>query len=253
MIPVAAPVPEIIRLEGITKGFRIGVLDMMILNGIDLVITRGECTAIIGTSGGGKSTLMNIIGLLDEPTGGRYLLEGENVLNIDDDHLSEIRASRLGFVFQQFNLLPRLTAVENVALPLVYRGIGKREGEARALALLEKVGMKDRAWHRPTELSGGQQQRVAVARALVGNPSLLLADEPTGALDTRVSQEIMDLFLQLNREDGITLVIITHDMKIASQCRRQIRIKDGLILDEPAARPGAARLATAAAGGGACS
>jgi len=229
---MSAEPAEVIRLEGITKSFKIGVLDMTILKGIDLTIAKGECTAIIGTSGGGKSTLMNIIGLLDEPSSGRYVLEGENVLNIDDDRLSEIRAQKIGFVFQQFNLLPRLTAVENVALPLVYRGFSKRDGEATAMRLLEKVGMKDRAWHKPTELSGGQQQRVAVARALVANPSLILADEPTGALDTRVGQEIMDLFLQLNRDDGITVVIITHDLKIAAQCQRQVRIKDGLIMDE---------------------
>lgn len=224
--------PEVIRLEGIQKSFRIGVLDMPILKGIDLVVGKGELTAIVGTSGGGKSTLMNIIGLLDEPTSGRYFLEGENVLSLDDDRLSEIRARKIGFVFQQFNLLPRSTALENVALPLVYRGVSRGEGEARALAMLEKVGMKDRAWHRPAELSGGQQQRVAVARALVGNPSLILADEPTGALDTRVGQEIMDLFASLNRDDGITVVIITHDLRMAAQCRRQVRIRDGLVLDE---------------------
>ena len=229
-------VSEIVRLEGICKAFRVGNFDMRILNGIDLTIERGELTAIIGTSGGGKSTLMNIIGLLDEPTAGHYRLEGENVPRMDDDRLSEIRARKIGFVFQQFNLLLRLTAIENVALPLVYRGLTKRESETRAMALLEKVSMKERARHRPTELSGGQQQRIAVARALIGQPSLILADEPTGALDTRVSQEIMDLFKSLNRDDGITVVVITHDLKIAAQCRRQVRIKDGLILDETAQR-----------------
>ncbi len=229
--------PEVIRLEGIRKSFRIGVLDMPILNGIDLTVGKGELTAVVGTSGGGKSTLMNIIGLLDEPTSGHYLLEGENVLSLDDDRLSDIRARKIGFVFQQFNLLPRSTALENVALPLVYRGVSRGEGEARAMAMLEKVGMKDRARHRPAELSGGQQQRVAVARALVGTPSLILADEPTGALDTRVGQEIMDLFTSLNRDDGITVVIITHDLSMAARCRRQVRIRDGRIVDETAGGP----------------
>jgi putative ABC transport system ATP-binding protein len=225
-------VAEVIRLERIEKSFRIGPVDLKVLKGIDLVIGRGECTAIIGTSGGGKSTLMNIIGMLDTPSSGSYFFEGQNILTLDDHDLSAIRGSKIGFVFQQFNLLPRQTAVENVCLPLVYQGVPDAESEARAMVMLEKVGMGERGQHTPTELSGGQQQRVAIARALVGNPSILLADEPTGALDSRVGQEIMELFLQLNRDLGITLVMITHDPKIAAMCRRQVRITDGLLVPE---------------------
>lgn len=226
------PSREVIRLERIEKSFRIGPVDLQVLKGIDLVIERGECTAIIGTSGGGKSTLMNIIGMLDTPSSGRYFFEGQNVLTLDDHDLSAIRGRKIGFVFQQFNLLTKQTAVENVCLPLIYQGVPDAECEARAMVMLEKVGMGERSHHTPTELSGGQQQRVAIARALVGNPSIILADEPTGALDSRVGHEIMELFLQLNRDLGITIVMITHDPKIAEMCRRQVRIRDGLLVHE---------------------
>ncbi|NCB39206.1 MAG: ABC transporter ATP-binding protein [Erysipelotrichia bacterium] len=219
----------VIQLRDIKKNFRVGVLDLPILKGIDLSIYKGEMAAITGTSGGGKSTLMNIIGLLDEPSSGAYSFEGKEVINLNDDELSGIRNEKIGFVFQQFNLLPRLSAAENVAMPLLYRGESIRKSNMIARSFLEKVGMGDRADHNPMELSGGQQQRVAVARALAGNPSVILADEPTGALDTRVGQEIMDLFLRLNKEDGITIVMITHDPRIAAQCEKCFNISDGLI------------------------
>ncbi|MDD2997937.1 MAG: ABC transporter ATP-binding protein [Candidatus Riflebacteria bacterium] len=219
----------VIQLRDIKKNFRVGVLDLPILKGIDLSIYKGEMAAITGTSGGGKSTLMNIIGLLDEPSSGAYSFEGKEVINLNDDELSGIRNEKIGFVFQQFNLLPRLSAAENVAMPLLYRGESIRKSNMIARSFLEKVGMGDRADHNPMELSGGQQQRVAVARALAGNPSVILADEPTGALDTRVGQEIMDLFLRLNKEDRITIVMITHDPRIAAQCEKCFNISDGLI------------------------
>jgi len=222
---------EVIRLERIEKKYRVGTVDLPVLRGIDLTIGRGECAAIIGTSGGGKSTLMNIIGMLDTPTAGRYFFEGQDVLALDDGGLSTIRGRRIGFVFQQFNLLPRQTAVENVCLPLVYQSVPEHEALSRARQILEKVGMGDRGDHLPTELSGGQQQRVAIARALVGSPSIVLADEPTGALDSHVGQEIMQLFLQLNHDLKITIVMITHDPKVAAQCTRQVRIRDGLLED----------------------
>lgn len=219
----------VIQLRSIKKNFRVGILDLPVLKGIDLSIFKGEMAAITGTSGGGKSTLMNIIGLLDEPTSGNYSFEGKEIINLNDDELSDIRNKKIGFVFQQFNLLPRLSAAENVAMPLLYRGESIRKSGMIARSFLEKVGMGDRADHKPTELSGGQQQRVAIARALAGNPSIILADEPTGALDTRVGQEIMDLFLRLNREDGITIVMITHDPRIAAQCKKCFNICDGLV------------------------
>lgn len=219
----------VIELRGIKKNFRVGILDLPVLKGIDLSIYRGEMAAITGTSGGGKSTLMNIIGLLDEPTSGNYSFEGREVINLNDDELSGIRNKKIGFVFQQFNLLPRLSAAENVAMPLLYRGESIRSSNLTARSFLEKVGMGDRADHRPTELSGGQQQRVAIARALAVAPSIILADEPTGALDTRVGQEIMDLFLRLNQQDGITIVMITHDPRIAAQCKKCFNITDGLV------------------------
>lgn len=219
----------VIELRGIKKNFRVGILDLPVLKGIDLSIYRGEMAAITGTSGGGKSTLMNIIGLLDEPTSGNYSFEGREVINLNDDELSGIRNKKIGFVFQQFNLLPRLSAAENVAMPLLYRGESIRSSNLTARSFLEKVGMGDRADHRPTELSGGQQQRVAIARALAVAPSIILADEPTGALDTRVGQEIMDLFLRLNQQDGITIVMITHDPRLAAQCKKCFNITDGLV------------------------
>ncbi len=228
--------PALFHLENIRKSFQIGILKTEVLRGINLDIHAGEMTAIIGTSGGGKSTLMNIIGLLDTPTEGFYSIEGENVLALDDRALSTLRNRKIGFVFQQFNLLSKLSALENVAIPLLYRGESQSSTEKRAAAMLEKVGMAERMHHKPTELSGGQQQRVAIARALVGSPAVILADEPTGALDSKVGQEIMDLFLRLNREERITILLVTHDPKIAGQCQRVVRVKDGLVVEEGVGR-----------------
>jgi putative ABC transport system ATP-binding protein len=227
----AAPDGSLFHLEAIRKSYRMGILTTEILRGINLTVKPGEMTAIIGTSGGGKSTLMNIIGLLDVPTSGQYFFGGQNVVELDDRAISTIRNQKIGFVFQQFNLLPRLTAVENVSLPLLYRGVSEAAAYKKAKEMLEKVAMGDRGHHRPTELSGGQQQRIAVARALIGEPSIILADEPTGALDSKVGQEIMDLFIRLNREEKITIILVTHDPKIAAQCRRVVRVKDGLIVE----------------------
>ncbi len=222
-----------ISLVNIRKTYEIGPVQVEILKGANLTINQGELISIVGQSGCGKSTLMNIIGLLDTPTSGSYSLDGRLVSDFSDNELSETRNSKIGFVFQQFNLLSRLTALQNVGLPLVYRGISERKRNKAAMQVLEKVGMKDRALHRPTELSGGQQQRVAIARAIVGKPAIILADEPTGALDTKVGQEIMDLFVQLNREEKITIFVITHDMTIAKQCSGYVRMQDGIIHQKP--------------------
>ena len=217
-------------LRDIHKVYRVGPTAVEVLKGISLTIEPGELVSITGTSGCGKSTLMNIIGLLDRPSSGEYHLDGSRVEYADDDRLSLIRNRRIGFVFQQYQLLSRLNALANVLLPLVYRPEPTPDAEKRGLAMLERVGMAERAHHKPPELSGGQQQRVAIARALVGRPTLILADEPTGALDTRVGQEIMDLFRQLNRDDQITVVIITHDPGLARQCDRVITLRDGLLV-----------------------
>ena len=222
-----------LRLLDICKTYEIGPVSMDVLQDVRLDVNEGDLLSIMGPSGCGKSTLMNIMGLLDQPTSGSYLLEDREVSSMDDDELSTIRNARIGFVFQSFHLLPRFTAQENVGLPLTYRGLGAREISERSRAVLSKVGMEDRAAHRPNELSGGQQQRVAIARALVGDPAIVLADEPTGALDPRIGQEIMQLFQDLNVEEGLTVVIITHDPKIARQCNRRTRILDG-VLDEEA-------------------
>ncbi len=217
-------------LRDIHKVYRVGPTAVEVLKGISLTIEPGELVSITGTSGCGKSTLMNIIGLLDRPSSGEYHLDGSRVEYADDDRLSLIRNRRIGFVFQQYQLLSRLSALANVLLPLVYRPEPTPDAEKRGLAMLERVGMAERAHHKPPELSGGQQQRVAIARALVGQPTLILADEPTGALDTRVGQEIMTLFRQLNRDDRITVVIITHDPGIARQCDRVVTMRDGLLV-----------------------
>lgn len=219
-----------LTLTDIRKSYRIGPTEVDVLKGVNLEVQQGELLSIMGPSGCGKSTLMNIIGLLDRPTSGSFMLDGAEVTYTNDDALSEIRNQRIGFVFQQYFLLSRLTALENVALPLVYRGDGGHNTHDRCMELLKRVGMDERALHRPAELSGGQQQRVAIARALVGSPSIILADEPTGALDTRVGGEIMELFKTLNTEEGITVVIITHDPGIALQCKRVAVMKDGVIV-----------------------
>ena len=219
-----------LKLRDIRKSYRIGPTEVNVLKGVNLDIEQGELVSIMGQSGCGKSTLMNIIGLLDRPTSGSYQLSGADITYTDDDALSEIRNLRIGFVFQQYFLLSKLTAIENVELPLMYRGDAHTFTRERSMELLRRVGMDDRAGHRPSELSGGQQQRVAIARALVGKPALILADEPTGALDTQVGREIMELFRTLNREDGITIVIITHDPGIARQCGRVAVMNDGVIV-----------------------
>jgi putative ABC transport system ATP-binding protein len=218
-----------IWMEDIKKQYRLGEIDVPILKGIDLSIEEGEYVAIMGASGSGKSTLMNIIGCLDRPSDGIFVFEGKNLTTYTDDELAYVRNQRIGFVFQQFNLLPRATALENVMLPMVYGNVPKAQRETRAREALIRVGLAERLQNRPNQLSGGQQQRVAIARALVNRPALILADEPTGALDTQTSQEVMDLFTELNQQ-GITLVLVTHESEIAAQTKRTIRVQDGRIL-----------------------
>jgi len=225
-----------IELEGVTKIYPMGKVEVAALQGVSLTIKKGEMTAIMGASGSGKSTLMNIIGCLDVPTSGKYVLDNEDVGRLGDDRLAEIRNRKIGFVFQTYNLLPRLTALANVELPLLY-GNGKNH-KNRALEALNRVGLGDRAHHRPTELSGGQQQRVGIARALVQGPSILLADEPTGNLDSRSSLEIMAILQKLNREEGLTVVLVTHEADLAAHTQRVVTMRDGLIVsDEPIANP----------------
>lgn len=221
-----------LKLVDIRKSFKVGPVTLDVLNGADMAVERSDMLSIVGTSGSGKSTLMNIIGLLDKPTSGAYYLEDEEVSRLDDRRLSAIRNRRIGFVFQQFNLISRLTALDNVGLPLVYRGASRKARDQAAMEVLTKVGLEDRVHHRPVALSGGQQQRVAIARAMVGHPSIILADEPTGALDPKVGQEIMSLFSHLNRTDGITIIIITHDIGVARQCHRILRMADGVLIEE---------------------
>jgi putative ABC transport system ATP-binding protein len=222
---------DLIVLDRLTKTYRLGNETIRALDGISLTIRRGEFVCIIGPSGSGKSTLMNMIGLLDTPTSGSYRLDGEEVSRLPDSRLADIRNRKIGFIFQQFNLLPKLTAFENVELPLIYRGVPGRERRRMAMEALEKVGLGDRRHHRPGQLSGGQQQRVAIARALAGNPPILLADEPTGSLDTRTGGEVMQLIRELN-EEGHTIVLITHDLSIASRARRIVHIRDGRLAEE---------------------
>ncbi|MEJ2598633.1 MAG: ABC transporter ATP-binding protein [Anaerolineales bacterium] len=218
----------VIQAKDLTKTYNMGEVQVHALRGVSFQIATGEVVAIMGPSGSGKSTLMNIIGCLDQPTEGEYLLDGEQVSNLKDDQLASIRNRKVGFVFQSFNLLPRATALANVEMPIRYAGERQNLRE-RALQSLELVGLGDRIDHRPNELSGGQQQRVAIARALVNNPAIILADEPTGNLDTQAGDEIMHLLLSLNEEKGTTLVIVTHDPEIAEQTQRIIHLRDGLI------------------------
>ena len=218
----------IIRLEDIQKSYFMGSQAIPVLKGISLDILKNEYVALMGPSGSGKSTLMNILGCLDSPTGGKYILNGKDVSKMLDDDLAEVRNTEIVFVFQQFNLLPRLSAVENVALPLIYAGINKKERLERAMEALKKVGLEERSHHKSNELSGGQIQRVAIARALVNNPSLLLADEPTGNLDSKTSVEVMEIFGKI-RDAGNTVVLVTHEEDIARYAHRVVRLRDGLI------------------------
>lgn len=218
----------IIHLGDIRKNYFLGRQVIEVLKGISLDIYKNEYVALMGPSGSGKSTLMNILGCLDTPTGGTYVLNGKDVSRMSDNDLADVRNQEIGFVFQQFNLLPRLTAVENVALPLVYAGVPKKERMEKAMQVLEKVSLADRSHHRPNEMSGGQNQRVAIARALVNDPSIILADEPTGNLDTKTSYEIMDIFEQIH-SGGNTVVLVTHEEDIANHARRIIRLRDGVL------------------------
>jgi putative ABC transport system ATP-binding protein len=220
-----------IEFSDITKTYRLGEVDITVLSNVSLNVKSGELIAIMGPSGSGKSTLMNIIGCLDRPTSGVYRFENREISAMTDDELASIRNVKIGFVFQTFNLLPRFTALKNVEVPLIYSAVPSRLRRERAIPLLEKVGLADRMYHRPTELSGGQQQRVAIARALVNHPPLLLADEPTGNLDSRSGAEILNILVDLNKQ-GVTIIIVTHDQSVAARCRRTIKLMDGRIISD---------------------
>ena len=219
---------NIINLQGVEKIYEIGLVEVPALQGIDLEINHNEYVAIMGPSGSGKSTMMNIIGCLDVPTGGDYLFEDENVSGMDDDQLAEIRNRKIGFVFQTFNLLPRVDVLRNVELPLVYGGVGRHKREELGIEALEKVGLTHRSHHKPNEISGGEKQRVAIARAIVTNPSIILADEPTGNLDTTTGEMILSIFEEL-KADGRTIIMVTHEPDIAAHCERVIHLEDGKI------------------------
>ena len=226
-----------LRLIDIEKSYTLGAAEIDVLRRVNLEIREGDLLSITGPSGSGKTTLMNVLGLLSRPTAGTYLLRGQDVSSMDDDTLSECRNAHIGFVFQSFNLTPHLTALENIGLPLVYRGLGPGEIARRSRAMLERVGMKGRSCHLPSQLSGGQRQRVAIARALVGEPAVILADEPTGTLDSGAAREVMELLVELNERDRITVVIITHDAFIARRCGRHTRLMDGVLREGPLGRP----------------
>ena len=229
----------LIVCEKVWKVYRLGDVQVQALRGVNLTIDRGEFVAVMGASGSGKSTLMNILGCLDQPNQGRYWLDGIEVGTASPDLLAEIRNQQIGFVFQSFNLIPRTSALENAQLPLFYRGMSLRDQRTQALAALQRVGLSGREHHYPAQLSGGQQQRVAIARALVTSPSLLLADEPTGNLDTESSREIMSILGRLNREDGITIILVTHEAEVAACASREIVIRDGLIVSDRRTTPAA--------------
>ncbi|NTW44204.1 MAG: ABC transporter ATP-binding protein [Anaerolineaceae bacterium] len=221
----------VIETHNLKKIYKMGEVEVRALDGIDIQIERGSIISIMGPSGSGKSTLMNLLGCLDRPTEGEYILDGVNVANMKDDQLADVRNRKVGFVFQSFNLLPRQTSMANVELPLRYAGETK-DRRAKAALALQSVGLADRMTHKPTELSGGQQQRVAIARALVNNPAIIMADEPTGNLDSKSGREIMELILNLNKTQKTTIIIVTHDLAIAEQTQRIIRLRDGKVVDE---------------------
>lgn len=223
---------SMISIAELTKTYHLGEIAVHALGGVSLEIAAGEFVAIMGPSGSGKSTLMNLLGCLDTPSSGRYWLDGEAVEGLSESGLAQVRAEKLGFVFQQYNLLPRQSALRNVEMPLIYRGVGAAERHARAALALRIVGMGERLHHRPNELSGGQQQRVAIARALVGSPSIILADEPTGALDTKTSREIMEILRRLNRDQHMTVIIVTHEPDIAAFADRILTMRDGLLISD---------------------
>jgi len=223
---------ELIRVKELCKTYRMGDVEVPALRGVNLAIRQGEFVAVMGSSGSGKSTFMNILGCLDRPSSGKYFLDGDEVGSLTADQWADIRNRRIGFVFQGFNLLARTTALENVELPMMYNGCSGKQRHQRAVEVLGLVGLDDRLDHTPNQLSGGQQQRVAIARALVNRPSLILADEPTGNLDSATSAEIMKLFQRLNRDQGITIVLVTHEIDIAEYARRQIHFKDGLVVSD---------------------
>ena len=223
---------KIIELQNLVKTYKIGDTEVQALRGVSYSVEEGDFVAIMGPSGSGKSTLMNIIGCLDKPTSGKYTLEGEDVSTFDKNKLARVRNQKIGFVFQTFNLLSRTSAIENVELPLLYSNVHSKQRHEMALKALESVGLKNRAHHKTNQLSGGEQQRIAIARALLNNPALILADEPTGNLDTKTSSEIMDIFTKLNVEKGITMVMVTHEPDIAAYSRKRIHVRDGQIIRE---------------------
>ena len=225
------PSEEIVRLEGVTKVYRMGKVEVQALRGVNLSVKRGEFIAILGPSGSGKSTLLNMIGCLDKPTSGKVFIDGKDTSRLNENELAALRREKIGFVFQQFNLIHTLNALENVALPMLFAGIRRAERMKRARELLEKVGLSHRIYHKPMELSGGEQQRVAIARALANNPEIIVADEPTGNVDTDAGNAIMEIFEQLN-EERRTIILVTHDFDIAAHAHRKLRMRDGTLLND---------------------